>query len=74
MGRTQGSDSGPQTQTFIGARASEAEKLFRGLVKDEEPTDRDAVFGAVGWSRQGVGAAALDAGSADQAVMPTPSA
>jgi len=28
-------------------------------VKDEEPTDRDAVFGAVGWSRQGVGAAPL---------------
>jgi hypothetical protein len=44
---------------MMGARASEAEKLFRGLVKDEEPTDRDAVFGAVGWSRQGVGAAPL---------------
>jgi hypothetical protein len=43
-------------------RAREAEKLFPGLVKDEEPADRDAVFGAVGWSRQGVGAAALDAG------------
>lgn len=52
--------SGPLIK--IMKRAGEAEKLFPGLVKDEEPADRDAVFGAVGWSRQGVGAAALAAG------------